>query len=72
MSISSDVLSVSTSDETFVGSYTITLTVTLADYATIAAVVKTINVVVTCTAQTVTFITPLIPALTTVQVGITT
>jgi hypothetical protein len=72
MSISADLLTIQTTDESFVGSYDITLTATLPDYPSRPAIVKNFKVHITCTAQTVTFVAPLIPAFTTLQVGIDT
>lgn len=72
LSISADLLTIQTTDESFLGSYDITLTATLPEYPLRPAIVKNFKVHITCIAQTITFVAPLIPAFTTLQVGIDT
>lgn len=70
MSISSDVLSISTNDPIYIGPYDVTITVTISQFPAIPAFTQTFHVDIICGVQVVTFAAPLIPALTTVQVGI--
>ncbi len=65
LSISGDTLSVQTDNEGDIDSHTIEITVSLTDYPLIPSITKSFVVTITCGVQTLTFVAPLIPALTT-------
>ena len=72
MTISGTNIVVDTTDPANVGGpYSITLTVTLADYPMVTALTKTFSVTITCAVQTVTFSTPP-PAVTNLVVDVDT
>lgn len=70
MSIIGDSLSVQTNNPADINSYVVTITATLVEYPTIPAISRTFNVQINCGVQTISFVAPLTPALTTVEVGI--
>ena len=63
-------MSVQTNNSADIGSYTVSLTVSLTDYAAIASITKFFQITITCGVKTLGFVAPLIPNLTTLLVGI--
>ena len=69
LTISGSTMSLSTATVTDVGTYNVSLTVSLASYSGVTSVTKTFSVTITCEVQTLTFTTAP-SASTTLQVGI--
>ena len=55
LSVSGNIISVSTSDPADVNTYSITVTVSLTDYPSIPSISKTFTITITCVVQTLSF-----------------